>query len=294
MDVRCAVTLRGREIHSVPVMRFLKQLGLVALISFAGGAGVQALDWNAPLALVAGFAVAALALAAYAWVVRRTERREPVEVSLVTAPGALGRGVLIGLAMFVAVIVNIAILGGYEVRGWGSVTGAIAIFGLMTTVAVTEELLYRGVLFRIVEERFGTWISLGLSGVVFGLAHVFNPNATLWSSLAIAVQAGFMLAAVYAATRNLWVPIGVHFAWNFAQGGLFGTSVSGNDAPQGLLDGVTSGSAIVTGGEFGPEASVYSVLAGVVVTVVFLWLARRRGNIVPRPARTAPAATLSV
>lgn len=286
------MTLRGREIHTVPVMRFLKQLGLVALVSFAGGTGVQALGWNAPLTLVAGFAAAALALAAYAWVVRRTERREPVEVSLKTAPGALGRGVLIGLAMFVAVIVNIAFLGGYEVRGWGSVTGAIAIFGFMVAVAVTEELLFRGVLFRIVEERLGTWISLGLSGVVFGLAHAFNPNATLWSSLAIAVEAGFMLAAVYAATRNLWVPIGVHFAWNFAQGGLFSTSVSGQDAPQGLLDGVTSGPAIVTGGEFGPEASVYSVLTGVVVTVVFLWLARRRGTIVPRRGRTAAAATL--
>jgi membrane protease YdiL (CAAX protease family) len=287
------VTLRGREIHSVAVMRFLKQLGLVALVSFAGGAGVQALGWNAPLTLLAGLAAAALALAAYAWVVRRTERREPVEVSLKTAPGALGRGVLIGLAMFLAVIVNIAFLGSYEVRGWGSVQGAVAIFGFMAAAAVTEELLFRGILFRIVEERLGTWISLGLSAVVFGLAHAFNPNATLWSSLAIAVEAGCMLAAVYAATRNLWVPIGVHFAWNFAQGGLFSTSVSGKDAPQGLLDGVTSGPAIVTGGEFGPEASAYSVLAGVAVTVVFLWLARRRGNIVPRRGRAAPAATLS-
>ncbi|MEU3642232.1 CPBP family intramembrane glutamic endopeptidase [Lentzea sp. NPDC034063] len=273
-------------------MRFLKQLVVVVLVSFLGGTAVQAVTWNPPLTLIVGVAAAVLALASYAWVVRKTERREPVEVARSTAPAALGRGVLIGLGMFVAVIVNIAFLGGYEVRGWGSLTGAVAIFGFMAAAAVTEELMFRGVLFRIVEERLGTWISLGLSGVLFGLAHYFNPNATLWSSVAIAVEAGFMLAAVYAATRNLWVPIGVHFAWNFAQGGIFSTSVSGQDAPQGLLDGVTSGSAIVTGGEFGPEASVYSVLTGVVVTVVFLWLAKRRGNLVPRRGRAASAATL--
>ncbi|MET9224220.1 type II CAAX endopeptidase family protein [Lentzea sp. NPDC003310] len=274
-------------------MRFVKQLLVVAVVSWAGGTGVQALGWNWPLTLVAGFVAAALALAAYAWIVRRTEHREPTEVSLKSAPGALGRGVLIGLAMFVAVIANIAFLGGYEVRGFGSVTGAVAIFGFMVAVAVTEELLYRGVLFRIVEERLGTWLSLALSGLVFGFAHIFNPNATVWSSLAIAVEAGLMLGAAYVATRNLWVPIGVHFAWNFAQGGVFSTSVSGQDAPQGLLYGVTSGPAILTGGDFGPEASAYSVLAGVVVTAAFLWLARRRGTIVPRRGRATSAATLS-
>ncbi|SER86000.1 CPBP family intramembrane glutamic endopeptidase [Lentzea albida] len=273
-------------------MRFLKQLVVVVVVSFAGGAGVQALGWNWPLTLVAGFLAAALALAAYAWIVRRTEHREPTEVSVKTAPGALGRGVLIGLAMFGAVIVNIAFLGGYEVRGIGSVTGMIAIFGFMVAVAVTEELLYRGVLFRIVEEKIGTWLALVVSGLVFGFAHLPNPGATVWSSLAIAIEAGLMLGAAYVATRTLWVPIGVHFAWNFAQGGIFSTSVSGKDAPQGLLDGVTSGPAILTGGEFGPEASAYSVLAGVVVTAAFLWLAKRRGTFVPRRGRAASAATL--
>ncbi|MFD4637816.1 CPBP family intramembrane glutamic endopeptidase [Lentzea sp. NPDC058436] len=273
-------------------MRFLKQLVVVAVVSWAGGTGVQALGWNWPLTLVAGFLAAALALAAYTWIVRKTEHREPTEVSLRTAPGALGRGVLIGLAMFGAVILNIAFLGGYEVRGMGSVTGTIAIFGFMVAVAVTEELLFRGVLFRIVEEKIGTWLALVLSGLVFGFAHLPNPGATVWSSLAIAIEAGLMLGAAYVATRNLWVPIGVHFAWNFAQGGIFSTSVSGQDAPQGLLDGVTSGPAILTGGDFGPEASAYSVLAGVVVTVAFLWLAKRRGNLVPRRGRAASAATL--
>jgi membrane protease YdiL (CAAX protease family) len=158
---------------------------------------------------------------------------------------------------------------------------------------VVEELLFRGILFRVIEQRIGTWASLALTGLLFGAAHLFNANATLWTASAIAIEAGFMLAAAYAATRNLWVPIGVHFGWNYAQGGIFSTSVSGQDAPQGLLDGVTSGPYLLSGGEFGPEASAYSVLAGVLVTAVFLWLARRRGNLVPLRRRSAPATTLA-
>ncbi len=274
-------------------MRLLWQFGAVALMAFAGNAIVGAAGWNVPLTLVLGLAVAALSLAGYGWVVRRTEHRAPEEIALKGAAPAFGRGALIGVGMFAAVILNIAFLGGYEVRGWGSVGGAVALLGFMAAAVVSEELLFRGVLFRIVEQRIGTWLSLVLTGVLFGASHLFNPHATLWGAIAIAIEAGFMLAAVYAATRNLWVPIGVHFGWNYAQGGIFSTSVSGTDAPKGLLDSVTSGPSLLSGGEFGPEASAYSVLAGVAVTVVFLWLAQRRGTIVPRRRRGAGTTTLA-
>ena len=160
---------------------------------------------------------------------------------------------------------------------------------------MTEELLFRGILFRIVEGRVGTWPALTLTALVFGLSHLFNKDASLWGAIAIAIEGGAMLAAAYAATRNLWVPIGVHFGWNFVQGGIFGTEVSGNGSSQGLLHGVTSGPALITGGHFGPEASPYSVLFGLLLTIVFLRLARRRGNLVARRrnARTVPAATLA-
>jgi membrane protease YdiL (CAAX protease family) len=273
------------------VMRLLVQLGAVALVAFAGSAIVGAVQWNAPLTLVLGLAAAVASLYVYAQVVRRTERRAPDEVAVRAA--AFGRGLLIGAGMFTAVIVNIAFLGGYEIRGWGSVAGAVALLGFTAVAVVVEELIFRGILFRIVEQRIGTRAALVLTGLLFGAAHLFNPHATVWSALAIAIAGGFMLAAAYAATRTLWLPIGVHFGWNFAQGGVFGASVSGTDGPQGLLDGVTSGPLLVSGGEFGPEASAYSVLAGVVVTVLFLRLARRRGTIVPWRGRPAPTATLA-
>lgn len=267
-------------------MRLLKQLVPVALVAFAGGAIVGAVQGNSFFTLLLGLATAVLAVLVYARVVRWSERREPVEVARQGATRALTRGTLIGVALFAAVIVNIALVGGYRIDGLGSLTGAIGLIGFMAAAAVTEELLFRGILFRIIEERTGTWLALVLTGLLFGLSHLFNPHASLWGALAIAIEAGGMLAAAYAATRTLWVPIGVHFGWNFAAAGIFGTEVSGNGATQGLLHGVTSGPALLTGGEFGPEASPYAVLFGLLLMVAFMWLARRRGNVVPRRRRT--------
>ncbi|MEU8061208.1 CPBP family intramembrane glutamic endopeptidase [Microbispora bryophytorum] len=276
-------------------MRLLKQLVAVAVVAFAGGAITGAVQGNAFLTLVIGVATAVLAVFVYARVVRWSERRAPVEVARKGAVPAVGRGMLIGAGMFAAVIVNIAFIGGYRVDGLGSVTGAVGLLGFMAAAAVTEELLFRGVLFRIVEEWTGTWIALTLTGLLFGLMHLTNQHANLWGAIAIAIEAGGMLAAAYAATRTLWLPIGLHFGWNFAAAGVFGTEVSGNGAQEGLLNGVTSGPALLTGGDFGPEASPYAVLFGALLTIVFLWLAHRRGTLVPRRrrARTGAAATLS-
>ncbi|MFF1610221.1 CPBP family intramembrane glutamic endopeptidase [Amycolatopsis sp. NPDC058278] len=274
-------------------MRLVWQLLAVAAVAFIGSQGVAVVGANPWLTLVIGVLTAAAGVAVYRWVVRRTEHRPVTELARPGAGLAAGRGVLIGIALFGAVIANIALLGDYEVRGWGTVAGAAGLVGFMAAAAVTEELLFRGVLFRIVEERTGTGIALVLTGVLFGLSHLFNPDATLWGAIAIAIEAGGLLTAAYVATRKLWLPIGLHFGWNFAGAGIFGTVVSGNGTPQGLLDAVTSGPSIVTGGAFGPEGSLYSVLFCVLATTAFLWLARRRGHLIPRPKRAERVDTVT-
>ncbi|MEU9517587.1 type II CAAX endopeptidase family protein [Streptomyces sp. NPDC048224] len=278
-------------------MRFVWQF-LAVLAAYAlSGTAIQAVKDNDWLTLVVGLTAAALILFVYAWVVRRTERRPARDVALEGALAKTGWGVLIGAGMFSAVITNLLSSGYYEVEGLGSVQGAIGLVGFMAGAAATEEVVYRGVLFRIIEEHIGTYLALGLTGLVFGLSHLLNEDATLWGAVAIAVEAGFMLAAAYAATRSLWLTIGVHFGWNFAAGGVFSTVVSGNGDSEGLLDARMSGPKLLTGGDFGPEGSVYSVGFGMLLTLVFLWLAHRRGNIVPfgprrRAAGVDAAATL--
>jgi membrane protease YdiL (CAAX protease family) len=263
-------------------MRVVWQLLAVAAVAFAGQQLVAAVAGNPWLTLLFGGLTAVLAVVGYRWVVRKTEHRPVTELAGPGAGLALGRGTLIGLALFGLVIANIALLGDYDVRGWGSFPGAAGLLGFMAAAAVTEELLFRGILFRVIEKWTGTWLALVLTGLLFGLSHLFNPHASLWGAIAIAIEAGGLLTAAYVATRKLWVPIGVHFGWNFAAAGIFGTEVSGNGTPQGLLDAVTSGPSIITGGDFGPEGSLYSVLFCVLATSGFLWLAHRRGRLVPR------------
>jgi membrane protease YdiL (CAAX protease family) len=148
----------------------------------------------------------------------------------------------------------------------------------MASVAVTEELLFRGVLHRILEQRAGSVIAIVVSSLFFGLTHLINGNATVWGTLAIAVEGGTMLAVAYTATRSLWLPIGLHFAWNFLQGGVFGTAVSGAESEPGLLRTVLSGPDALTGGSFGPEAGLFALLCCLVTTALLL----RRAKLIPR------------
>lgn len=275
-------------------MRLVWQLVAVLAVSFLGSQGLALVGDNPWLVLVVGLATAVLAVLVYVWVVRRTERRDVVEVSREGAVSGLGWGTLLGIALFGLVIVNLAVLGSYTVHGLGTVTGAVGLVGFMAAVAVGEELMYRGVLFRIIEGWTGTWVALTVTSLLFGLAHLVNPNATLWGALVIAIEAGGLLTAAYVATRKLWVPIGLHLGWNIAGSAIFSTEVSGNNTPQGLLDASTSGPMLITGGEFGPEGSVYSIVFCAVAAAVFIRMAYRRGHMVPlrRSARADAAVTL--
>lgn len=266
-------------------MRVLQQVVVVVGVSALGTGVAGAVEGAWALRAVLGVVVAAVALLAYGWIVRRTERRAPAEVALAGAGRAVGRGLAIGTLWCVAVITCIAVGGGYRVDGVGSLPVVLGLVGFLVAGAVTEELIFRGLLFRLVEERVGTWVALVVSSVLFGAIHLVNPDATLWGAVAIAVEAGGVLGAAYVATRSLWLPIGLHIGWNVTLGAVFGAGVSGSDLTQGLLHGVTSGPTLLTGGVFGPEASIWAVGGGVVLTILLLRLAHRRGRIVPMGRR---------
>lgn len=275
-------------------MRVVWQILAVVAVSLVGFQVVFRAEDNPWLALALGCLTAVAAVLVYRWVVGKTERRPVTEVARAGIVSGVGGGTLVGVALFGMVIVNLAFLGAYQVNGLGSITGAVGLFGFMAAAAVTEEVLFRGVLFRVIEERVGTWISLVVTSVLFGLMHMSNPNATLLGFVILTVGAGGLLTAAYVATRSLWLPIGVHFGWNLAGSAIFSTEVSGNDTAQGLLDAETQGPTLLTGGVFGPEASLYSLVFPVLAAVVLFWVARRRGHLVPRrrAERTAALATL--
>jgi len=245
--------------------------------------------------LLIGLPGAIVMLALYTGLVRWLEGRTVTELQPSTAAGGLARGALVGLTMFLTVIGVLAALGHFRVTGTGPASSVATALGLMSFAAVAEELIFRGVIFRLVESRLGTWVALAVSAVLFGAMHLIgNPNATVWAACAIALEAGVMFAAAYAATRKLWVPIGIHFAWNFI-GSLFGGSVAGSSVgiPPSLLTSVYDGPAALTGGSFGPEAGVPTLLLGFGIGVVFLVVAARRGNLQPAAVRRTTISTVS-
>ncbi|GAA4488892.1 type II CAAX endopeptidase family protein [Actinoallomurus oryzae] len=267
-------------------VRLIVMLVLFVLVEGIVSAINSALDGNAVAGLLLGLVCAGLVLWGYAKAVGLLEHRQVAELARDGAARSVWRGTLAGLGLFAVTIGVIAMFGGYGIAGWGSFGAFVACLGLMCAVAAVEEVLLRGVLFRIVEEMTGTWGALAVSALVFGVLHLVNAKATVWGALAIAMEAGLMLGAAYAATRTLWLPIGLHLGWNFAEGGIFGVTVSGNgDGPAGLLKGTLSGPVALTGGGFGPEASVVAILVCGVPTVLLLRRARRDGRIRPRRRR---------
>jgi len=151
-----------------------------------------------------------------------------------------------------------------------------------------EELITRAIILRLLMRAFGAWPALVLSAALFGVLHLGNPNSSWVAAAAIAVEAGLMLAAFYMLTGRLWVSIGVHAAWNFTQGWVWGAAVSGIAVKESLFVSKPKPGApqFLSGGAFGPEASLPAMIVGTGVAIVVLYWAWKRGNFRARPAMT--------
>lgn len=237
-------------------------------------------DWAA---LGAGLLLSATLLGLYVGLVRLMEHRAAHE--LAPAPTQASVGIILGLALFSSVFGLLHVIGVARWHGVSARFDVIPVLAGSILAAVGEELSFRGGLFRLLEDSFGTTIALVASAAVFGLLHALNPGATVISTVSVALEAGVLLAAAYALTRNLWLPIGLHLGWNFTEGGIFGVSISGGAAAKGLFSVSLVGHTLLTGGQFGPEASVVAIVVCLAVAAVFLVLAVRRGRWLPMPRR---------
>jgi membrane protease YdiL (CAAX protease family) len=212
-----------------------------------------------PVAIVAEIVVCVTMIIAYRSEVRLIERRKPAEILFDRSTVLIFPGAFVGILLFVIVYAILWAFGVANYAGPGAVNGVPDAFAGAMAAAIGEEIVFRGVIFRIVEEGMGTLAAIVLSAMLFGLLHAANPGATPMSTAAIALEAGVLLSIGYAATRTLWFPIGMHFGWNFTEGGIFSAAVSGGES-HGLLNFPLTGPAILTGGAFGPEASIVAVM----------------------------------
>jgi membrane protease YdiL (CAAX protease family) len=223
------------------------------------------------------------ALGAYVGLVRLVEDRRAAELAPAAAPRELAAGLLIGGAMMAATVLLLW-AGGWAHLARQPVTAIWSALANSVESGTVEELLFRLVILRLLWRAFGAWAALGLSALLFGAIHLANPNASPFAALCIALEAGVMLAAFYILTGRLWVSIGVHAGWNFAQGWIFGAAVSGTSGFAGgplALAPTPGASPVLSGGGFGPEASLAGLAVGTAVGAYALHRAWRLGRFTP-------------
>lgn len=139
----------------------------------------------------------------------------------------------------------------------------------------TEEIVTRGWLMNVLGARYGIKFGLFISSVLFGALHLFNPNVNYIAILNI-ILVGYLFGLYVIKTNDLWGACGIHSAWNFAQGNLFGFEVSGLDINVGsLFDFNLTGNSLISGGSFGPEAGLCSTLILILGIIIILFLDKK-------------------
>jgi hypothetical protein len=227
------------------------------------------------------------------WLLGRfVERRGATHVGL--ARRGLGAQMAAGAVLgAVMMSVSVGVLAG---AGWYRASSAtfdsavvLRALALFLGVALAEEVVARGIVLRVLEERYGSVPGLLVSSALFGAGHLGNDHATLLAAASIAVSAGLILGAVWMLTRTLWVAVGVHWTWNLFEGTVYGTPVSGLKQAS-LVRARLTGPTLWTGGHFGPEAGLAVLVVGSGIAALLLAIAHRRGAFVsPRRAGWLPS-----
>ena len=138
--------------------------------------------------------------------------------------------------------------------------------------AAAEEMLFRGYPLQTLTRASLAWLGVLLTSVPFATVHLWNPNAVRGFTFANTAIAGVWLAVAYLRTRSLWLPLGLHWSWNWAQASLLGLPVSGIEriTPAPLLRAVNAGPDWLTGGAYGIEGGAACTVA-LLISIVIIW-----------------------
>ncbi|MNJ55937.1 CAAX amino terminal protease self- immunity [compost metagenome] len=218
-----------------------------------------------------------MAIIVYGLTMKFLARRSIPEISRKRAGIEAGMGLLTGTFFITVSTLIIVAAGGYSFQ-WASTadTGSVLISSVTPALnaAIIEELIFRGLMLQAISKLAGNGVALAITSLFFGVAHLGNTGATLWSAFAITIEAGILLGAAFLWRRNLWFAMGLHFAWNALEA-LLGIPVSGHSSA-GLFTVEVTGAAILTGGDFGLEGSIVPVIVSLLIAIPMLTGAARK------------------
>ena len=236
---------------------------------------------------IVSITVSAAAVAVYILLFRFYEKRNISELS----SSAFIKNSLIGFAtglllQFLFVFV-LYLMGHYRILAVNPASYMPPALFPALTAGFVAEIIIRGIIFRILEEKFGTVITIWFMIFLFTILHAGGKNSNILTMVATVAQAGFLLTASYVYCRNLWLPIFLHFAWDFAEPGIFGGINPGNRVDKSLFSSELSGPHLFTGGPSGPQNSIQAAAFCLLAGLIFLWLAKKKNHFIPyRPLHT--------
>lgn len=212
----------------------------------------------------------------YGGLVRLMERRPAHELSVAKGVPGFVSGIVVGAGVIGAAFFTLQALGMARLSAATGLEGlGLALLFPMIT-AMIEELLFRVILFGILQEITGSLVAILISSAVFGLAHAGNPGAGPFALAALSVELGVMLSLAYILTRNVWLIVAIHAAWNFMQAFVLGAENSGVRDPHSYFEAHFSGPDLFTGGAFGLEGSVVTLGWSLLVSGVLFVLVLRK------------------
>lgn len=194
----------------------------------------------------------------------------------------VGIGWLVSMLHFALMVSCFYLAGHYSIVGATfNVENQLNWFSILLLAAIIEEVALRGIVFRMIADKWNVAVGLLVSSLAFGFIHILNPECTIWGCLEIAVTAGWLMGIAYAYHRTLWVPIGIHWAYNFLIGCFFG-----HYAPDTALDNSPTFISIVKGFEFMPggkyelEGTIVNLIISVTISMVYtvLYIKKRRNR----------------
>jgi membrane protease YdiL (CAAX protease family) len=204
--------------------------------------------------------VGAVTILLAAWIMTRYVDKRPF-TSVGFTPDRIVRDVLLGLGIGLGMMAgSVAVL---RLAGWATLQtnvpfslSILAVVGVAMLVnTVTQEVLVRGYIQQTIQSQYGVVLAVFVSAFIFMLLHLGAIKGAPLPAVNL-FAAGILLGVAYAATNNLWLPIALHFGWNFLQGPVLGLTVSGQSVDSGWRVFRLAGPDVFTGGTFGLEGGL--------------------------------------
>ena len=171
--------------------------------------------------------------------------------------------VAVGLGALIMFLFGQIVINGYDTR-WTLFVGFILFFIIQS---FAEEVVFRSFLIPMIRQHMGTLAALLISSLLFAFVHLMNPNVS-WPGVVNLILGGVLMGLLFLKYKNVWAPTGFHASWNFVQSAFLGFPVSGHDT-YSLVDLQETGNDFITGGPFGYEGSIISIMI-LLVTIIYL------------------------